>query len=199
MKQKETMKRLIFSEDIFHTLAQMEDKDAGQMAKAIACYAHDGTQPKWSNTILMALFSLFKKQIDIQTDLEERRRIVNKENAKGRNRQKPKTAKTTPPMSKTAKDSEPTMIPSEERKPQPIAAGYIPFERMVAIYPKVDSSESFRKESQVLWESLGEEERQEAIGYASELKNNPDETAEISYLRQFLTARPWERKSCTPD
>lgn len=64
------MKRLIFSEDIFHTLAQMEDKDAGQMAKAIACYAHDGTQPKWSNTILMALFSLFKKQIDIQTDLE---------------------------------------------------------------------------------------------------------------------------------
>lgn len=193
------MKRLIFSEDIFHTLAQMEDKDAGQMAKAIACYAHDGTQPKWSNTILMALFSLFKKQIDIQTDLEERRRIVNKENAKGRNRQKPKTAKTIPPMSKTAKDSEPTIIPSEESEPQPSAAGYTPFERMVAIYPKVDSSESFRKESQVLWESLGEEERQEAIGYASELKNNPDETAEIGYLRQFLTARPWERKSCTPD
>lgn len=112
------MKRLIFSEDIFHTLAQLEDKDAGQMAKAIACYAHDGTLPKWSNTILMALFSLFRKQIDMQTDSEEKRRIVNKENAKGRNKQKP---------------------------------------------------------------------------------NNPDETAETGYLRQFLTARPWERKSCTPD
>lgn len=100
------MKRLIFSEDIFHTLAQMEDKEAGQMAKAIACYAHDGTQPKLSNTILMALFSLFKKQIDIQTDLEERRRIVNKENAKGRNKQKPKAAKTTLPISKTAKEND---------------------------------------------------------------------------------------------
>ncbi len=193
------MKRLIFSEDIFHTLAQMEDKDAGQMAKAIACYAHDGTQPKWSNTILMALFSLFKKQIDIQTDLEERRRIVNKENAKGRNKQKPKTEKTTLPISKTAKESESAIIPCKECEPQPIAAGYIPFERIAAIYPKVDSSEFFRKESRELWESLGEEERQEAIGYASDLKNNPDETAEIGYLRQFLTARPWERKFCTPD
>ena len=147
------MKRLIFSEDIFHTLAQMEDKDAGQMAKAIACYAHDGTQPKWSNTILMALFSLFRKQIDMQTDSEERRRIVNKENAKGRNKQKPKAAKMTPPTSKTAKDSEPTIIPCEESEPQPIAAGYTPFERMVAIYPKVDSSESFRNESRELCSS----------------------------------------------
>ena len=68
------MKRLIFSEDIFHTLAQMEDKEAGLMAKAIACYAHDGTLPKWSNSILMALFSLFRKQIDMQTDSEEKRR-----------------------------------------------------------------------------------------------------------------------------
>ena len=67
------MKRLIFSEDIFHTLAQMEDKEAGLMAKAIACYAHDGTLPKWSNSILMALFSLFRKQIDMQTDSEEKR------------------------------------------------------------------------------------------------------------------------------
>lgn len=193
------MKRLIFSEDIFHTLAQMEDKDAGQMAKAIACYAHDGTQPKWSNTILMALFSLFRKQIDMQTDSEERRRIVNKENAKGRNKQKPKAAKMTPPTSKTAKDSEPTIIPCEESEPQPIAAGYTPFERMVAIYPKVDSSESFRNESRELWESLGEKERQEAIGYAIELNNNPDETAEISYLRQYLIAKPWEKKSSTYD
>lgn len=193
------MKRLIFSEDIFHTLAQMEDKEAGQMAKAIACYAHDGTLPKWSNTILMALFSLFRKQIDMQTDSEERKRIVNKENAKGRNKQKSKAAKTTPPTSKIAKDSEPTIIPSEEREPQPIAAECTLFERMAAIYPKVDSSESFRKESRELWEALGEEERQEAIGYAIELNNNPDETSEIGYLRQFLTARPWERKNWTPD
>lgn len=156
------MKRLIFSEDIFHTLAQMEGKDAGQMAKAIACYAHDGTQPKWSNTILMALFSLFKKQIDIQTDLEERRRIGNKENAKGRNKQKPKAAKTTPPMNKTAKDSEPTIIPYEESEPQPTVAECTPFEQMTAIYPKGDTSESYQRESRELWESLSEEERQEA-------------------------------------
>lgn len=193
------MKRLIFSEDIFHTLAQMEDKEAGQMAKAIACYAHDGTLPKWSNTILMALFSLFKKQIDIQTDLEERRRIVNKENAKGRNRQKSKAAKTTPPPSKTAKDSEPTIILCEESEPQPTVAECTPFERMAAIYPKVDSSESFRKESRELWESLGEEERLEAIGYVCKLKNNPDGAEELGYLRQYLTAKPWEKKSGTHD
>lgn len=135
----------------------------------------------------------------MQTDSEERRRIVNKENAKGRNKQKPKAAKMTPPTSKTAKDSEPTIIPCEESEPQPIAAGYTPFERMVAIYPKVDSSESFRNESRELWESLGEKERQEAIGYAIELNNNPDETAEISYLRQYLIAKPWEKKSGTYD
>lgn len=193
------MKRLIFSEDIFHTLAQMEDKDAGQMAKAIACYAHDGTLPKWSNTILMALFSLFKKQIDIQTDLEERRRIVNKENAKGRNKQKQRATKMMRPTDHAPKESDSAIIPDEGSEPQPVVAEGTPFERMAAIYPKVDSSESFRKESQVLWESLGEEERQEAIGYASKLKNNPDETEEIGYLRQYLIAKPWERKSCTPD
>ena len=72
--------------------------------------------------------------------LGERRRIVNKENAKGRNKQKPKTAKTTPPTSKTAKESEPTIIPYEESEPQPTVAECTPFERMAAIYPKVDSS-----------------------------------------------------------
>lgn len=193
------MKRLIFSEDIFHTLAQMEDKEAGQMAKAIACYAHDGTQPKWSNTILMALFSLFRKQIDMQTDSEEKRRIVNKENAKGRNKQKQRATKTMLPTDHAPKESDSAIIPDEGSEPHPVVAECTPFERMATIYPKVDSSESFRKESRELWESLSEEERQGAIGYASELKNNPDGTEELGYLRQYLTARPWKRKSCTPD
>lgn len=193
------MKRLIFSEDIFNTLAQMEDKEAGQMAKAIACYAHDGTQPKWSNTILMALFSLFRKQIDMQTDSEERRRIVNKENAKGRNKQKQRATKTMQPTDHAPKESDSAIIPDEGSEPQPVVAESTPFERMAAIYPKVDSSESFRKESQELWESLSEEERQKAIGYASELKNNPDETAGIDYLRQYLTAKPWKKRSGTFD
>lgn len=193
------MKRLIFSEDIFHTLAQMEDKEAGQMAKAIACYAHDGTLPKWSNTILMALFSLFRKQIDMQTDSEERRRIVNKENAKGRNKQKQRATKTMQPTDHAPKKSDSAIIPDEGSEPQPVVAESTPFERMAAIYPKVDSSESFRKESQELWESLSEEERQEAIGYASELKNNPDETAGIGFLRQYLTAKPWKKRSGTYD
>lgn len=193
------MKKLIFSEDIFHTLAQMEDKEAGQMAKAIACYAHDGTQPKWSNTILMALFSLFRKQIDMQTDSEERRRIVNKENAKGRNKQKQRATKTMQPTGHAPKESDSAIIPDEGSEPQPVVAESTPFEQMAAIYPKEDTSESFRKESQELWESLGEEERQEAIGYASELKNNPDETAELGYLRQYLTAKPWKKRSGTYD
>lgn len=193
------MKRLIFSEDIFHTLAQMEDKEAGQMAKAIACYAHDGTQPKWSNTILMALFSLFRKQIDMQTDSEEKRRIVNKENAKGRNKQKQRATKTMLPTDHAPKESDSAIIPDEGSEPHPVVAECTPFERMATIYPKVDSLDSCLRESQVLWESLDERARQEAIGYVCKLKNNPDETAEIGYLRQFLTARPWERKSCTPD
>ncbi len=193
------MKRLIFSEDIFHTLAQMEDKDAGQMAKAIACYAHDGTQPKWSNTILMALFSLFRKQIDMQTDSEEKRRIVNKENAKGRNKQKQRATKTMQPTDHAPKESDSVILPDEGSEPQPVVAECTPFERMATIYPKVDSLDSCLRESQVLWESLDEEERQEAIGYVCKLKNNPDETAEISYLRQYLIAKPWEKKSGTYD
>ena len=184
------MKRLIFSEDIFHTLAQMEDKEAGLMAKAIACYAHDGTLPKWSNSILMALFSLFRKQIDMQTDSEEKRRIVNKENAKGRNRQKQKAAKTMQPTDQAPRESDSAIIPYEGSEPQPVAAESTPFERMAAIYPKIDSLDSCLKESQVLWESLDERARKEAIGYVSKLRNNPDGAEELGYLRQYLTARP---------
>ena len=193
------MKRLVFSEDIFHTLAQMEDKEAGQMAKAIACYAHDGTLPKWSNSILMALFSLFRKQIDMQTDSEEKRRIVNKENAKGRNRQKQRAAKTMQPTDQAPMESDSAAIPYEGSEPQPVATESTPFERMAAIYPKIDSLDSCLRESQVLWESLDERARKEAIGYVSKLRNNPDGVEELGYLRQYLTARPWEKQSGTHD
>ena len=39
-------------------LAELDDKEAGQMAKAIASYANEGTVPTFSNGALKAIFSL---------------------------------------------------------------------------------------------------------------------------------------------
>ena len=103
------------------------------------------------------------------------------------------------PTDQAPMESDSATIPYEGSEPQPVAAESTPFERMTSIYPKIDSLDSCLKESQVLWESLDERARKEAIGYVCKLRNNPDGAEELGYLRQYLTARPWEKQSGTHD
>ena len=103
------------------------------------------------------------------------------------------------PTDQAPMESDFAIIPDEGSEPQPVAAESTPFERMTSIYPKIDSLDSCLRESQVLWESLDERARKEAIGYVSKLRNNPDGAEELGYLRQYLTARPWEKQPDTHD
>ena len=103
------------------------------------------------------------------------------------------------PTDQVPMESDSAIIPYEGSEPQPVAAESTPFERMTSIYPKIDSLDSCLRESQVLWESRDERARKEASGYVSKVRNNPDGAEELGYLRQYLTARPWEEQSGTHD
>ena len=54
------MKNLIIPIDHLVMLAELDDKDAGLMAKAIVQYANKGIAPSFSNSALKAIFTLFR-------------------------------------------------------------------------------------------------------------------------------------------
>lgn len=62
------MKNLIIPIDHLVMLAELDDKEAGQMAKAIAQYANKETAPSFSNGALKAIFTLFRSNIDAQRE-----------------------------------------------------------------------------------------------------------------------------------
>ena len=62
-------------------LAELDDKEAGQMAKAIASYANEGTVPTFSNGALKAIFSLFRSIIEAQRESSAKRSEINTTNA----------------------------------------------------------------------------------------------------------------------
>ena len=62
-------------------LAELDDKEAGQMAKAIASYANEGTVPTFSNGALKAIFSLFRSTIEAQRESSAKRSEINTTNA----------------------------------------------------------------------------------------------------------------------
>ena len=53
------MKNLIIPIDHLVMLAELDDKDAGLMAKAIAQYANKGITPSFSTSALKAIITLF--------------------------------------------------------------------------------------------------------------------------------------------
>ena len=59
----------------------LDDKEAGQMAKAIAQYANEGTVPTFSNGALKAIFSLFRSTIELQRESSAKRSEINTANA----------------------------------------------------------------------------------------------------------------------
>ena len=71
------MKNVTIPIDHLVMLAELDDKEAGLMAKAIAQYANEGIAPVFSNGALKAIFSLFRSNIDAQRDSSAKRSEIN--------------------------------------------------------------------------------------------------------------------------
>ena len=71
------MKNLNIPIDHLVMLAELDDKDAGLMAKAIAQYANKGIAPSFSNSALKAIFTLFRSIIDAQRESSAKRSEIN--------------------------------------------------------------------------------------------------------------------------
>lgn len=55
------MKAITIPTSLYVALAQLEDKDVGQIAKAIARYVEEEKEPAFSNSLLKAFFTLFRE------------------------------------------------------------------------------------------------------------------------------------------
>ena len=76
------MKNLNIPIDHLVMLAELDDKDAGLMAKAIAQYANKGIAPSFSNSALKAIFTLFRSNIEAQRESSAKRSApISKRNA----------------------------------------------------------------------------------------------------------------------
>ena len=78
------MKNLIIPIDHLVMLAELDDKEAGQMAKAIAQYANKGIAPSFSNSALKAIFTLFRSNIEAQRESSAKRSEINTTTAMGK-------------------------------------------------------------------------------------------------------------------
>ena len=75
------MKNLIIPIDHLVMLVELDDKDAGMMAKAIAQYANKGIAPSFCNSALKAIFTLFRSNIETQRESSAKRSEINTTNA----------------------------------------------------------------------------------------------------------------------
>ena len=92
------MKNLTIPIDHLVMLAELDDKEAGQMAKAIAQYANKGIAPSFSNSALKAIFTLFRSNIEAQRESSAKRSEINTTNAMSKkSAAKKKTVKKTIP------------------------------------------------------------------------------------------------------
>lgn len=169
------MKTVTLPISLYVALAQLEDKDAGQIAKAIARYVEEEKEPSFSNSLLKAFFTLFREQIDAQRNAYEQRRVVNTQNAQRKSGKKRVTTKKG--------DSQPIASSTEMASALPI-----PLQRIVDIYPKVGT---YSGESQIAWDSLSENEKQRAIDFVPIYLGQTSSPAAQFYLNQYLKAKPW--------
>lgn len=133
------MKNLSIPVDHLVMLAELDDKEAGQMAKAIALYANEGTAPTFCNGALKAIFSLFRSNIEAQRESSAKRSKINTCNATSKKSSKKKTSKKT-----TIAESESQQIADEESLSLTEKSDTLSLECLESIYPKFGS---YRDES----------------------------------------------------
>ena len=132
------MKAITIPTSLYVALAQLEDKDAGQIAKAIARYVEEEKEPAFSNSLLKAFFTLFREQIDAQRNAYEQRRVVNTQNAQRKVSKKRVVPKKTESV-------------VEEKKEEVVSNAPIPLQRLVDVYPKIGT---YTGEFQNAWDSM---------------------------------------------
>ena len=180
------MKNLIIPIGHLVMLAELDDKDAGLMAKAIAQYANKGIAPSFSNSALKAIFTLFRSNIDAQRDSSAKRSEINTTNAMS----KKSAAKKKAAKKATATDSESQQIADDVTETSDVVEESLPLDAIEAVYPKLGT---YRNESLSIWESFSEEKKRKAIGYVQTYISQTPNAIDQMYLNRYLGAEPWEK------
>ena len=180
------MKNLIIPIDHLVMLAELDDKDAGLMAKAIAQYANKGIAPSFSNSALKAIFTLFRSFIDAQRESSAKRSEINTTNAMS----KKSAAKKKAAKKATATDSESQQIADDATEASDAVEESHPLDAIEAVYPKLGT---YRNESLSIWESFSEEKKRKAIGYVQTYISQTPNAIDQMYLNRYLGAEPWEK------
>ena len=182
------MKNLTIPVDHLVMLAELDDKEAGLMAKAIAQYANEGIAPTFSNGALKAIFSLFRSNIETQREASEKRSEVNRNNAQG--------SKAIGKKRSSKKSVEAPTSPATENDSLQIANGdrnrttSLPLNEIEAVYPKLGS---YRDESLAIWSKMTEDDKSDAIAFIPMyLQSHPVSSDQI-YLNQYLKAELWKK------
>ena len=180
------MKNLIIPIDHLVMLAELDDKEAGQMAKAIAQYANKGIAPSFSNSALKAIFTLFRSNIDTQRESSAKRSEINTTNAMSK-----KSASKKKVVKKVAAiDSESQQIADDVAETPDVVEESLPLDAIEAVYPKLGT---YRDESLSIWESFSEEKKRKAIGYVQTYISQTPNAIDQMYLNRYLKVEPWER------
>ena len=180
------MKNVTIPIDHLVMLAELDDKEAGLMAKAIAQYANEGIAPAFSNGALKAIFSLFRSNIDAQRDSSAKRSEINASNAKS-SKMNPKKRIS---RNKSYAENESQQIVDTNVAQSEVADEPLPLEAIESIYPKPGT---FLNESLSTWNSFSEEKKRKAIGFVQTYIAQTPNAADQMYLNQFLTAGLWEK------
>ena len=180
------MKNLIIPIDHLVMLAELDDKEAGQIAKAIAQYANKGIAPSFSNSALKAIFSLFRSIIDAQRESSAKRSEINTTNAMG----KKSAAKKKSVKKVTASDSESQQIADDVAETSDVVDESLPLDAIEAVYPKLGT---YRDESLSIWESFSEEKKRKAIGFVQTYICQTPNAIDQMYLNRYLKTEPWEK------
>lgn len=180
------MKNLTIPIDHLVMLAELDDKEAGQMAKAIAQYANEGAAPTFSNGALKAIFSLFRSNIEAQRESSAKRSEINTTNAMSKKSSaKKKVAKKLP-----AVDSESQQIANEDASTSEVTHELLPLDAIEAVYPKLGT---YREESLSIWETFSEEKKHKAIDFVQTYIDQTPNSIDQMYLNRYLKAELWEK------
>lgn len=165
-------------------LAELDDKDAGLMAKAIAHYANESTVPTFANGALKAIFSLFRSAIDAQIESATKRSEINSNNAQGKKSTKKKSSKKT---------NDAVTIEETRNELEQVATDVpkmITLADFEAVYPKIGS---FRDESLNILSTFSEDKKRRALDYVSLYVEEHSNVSELLYLNQYLKSKPWNK------
>ena len=180
------MKNLTIPIDHLVMLAELDDKDAGQMAKAIAQYANNSITHSFSNSALKAIFTLFRSNIDTQRETSAKRSEINTTNAMSK-----KTAAKKKVVKKVAAtDSDSQQIADDVTETSDVIDESLSLEAIEAVYPKLGT---YRDESLSIWESFSEEKKRKAIGFVQTYISQTPNAIDQMYLNRYLKTEPWEK------